>query len=229
LGGTVSASSSDPIKPAFAVTGSSVNIANVTGLVSATNGVAIMGINSLNVNVGPSGTVSGVTAGTGTYGYALACMGNGSSRVELAGGCSIIGDIYLNSTGADVLILSGNVEDTTILASNITADQLNVTGGIWVAAGTFSNNVALTIGSGGTLLCSANETVASLAGEGPLYIFSGHSMTVSGTASTTFSGILSASGVLGGEEQEIENCTFIKDGSGALNLTGVVDRVDLHV
>ena len=215
------------------INGGAANIpALITGTVSATgtgyapstgvytSAICVDGFNS-NLKVADGALLSAVSTNPNESVSAIDIIGMGNSKVELVAGCTIIGNVLLHGAGqADLLILSGSTGSTT-LASRIQADQIDVTGGHWTITGTLLEPATLTIGSNADLQSSANLTVSTLAGAGSITL-QDTTLTVDGTASSKFSGVLANTGGTG-------SGTLLKTGSGYLNFAGTCTNVNVDV
>ncbi|WPZ34021.1 DUF4347 domain-containing protein [Thalassobaculum sp. OXR-137] len=178
-------------------TGAAVSLSGVIGgtgnLTKA--GTGTLTVTGTNTN---SGTTT-VSAGT----LSVESSGNlGSGSVVLNGGglavtgtTTISNDISgtgsLTKSGTGTTILSGT--NTYTGGTTIGAGTLQVSGGSALADGG-----AVTVSPGATLdLNGTSETIGSLSGSGTLNIGSG-TLTLTDSASTTFSGTISGSGTIAG-------------------------------
>ncbi|WP_093152388.1 DUF4347 domain-containing protein [Thalassobaculum litoreum] len=199
----------------------------VTGATTIDNAI-VLGASNGTVNVGANVTMSGVVSGAGnltktgastltlsgtnTYTGTTTVTGGtlsvstdsnlGTGNVALNGGGltvtgattidnDISGTSGLTKSGSGTVTLSGT--NTYSGGTTINGGTLQVSGGNALAdAG------AVSVASGATLdLSNTNETIGSLTGSGTLNIGSG-TLTLTDSASTTFSGTISGSGTIAG-------------------------------
>ena len=229
LSGAVTASGSSTAGAVYSLGdingGNASTAALVTGTVSAAGAnayaVASMGDNAdgMNLKAENGSVLSAVsTSGTGSAFAVYATSKN--NTIELVSGCTIVGDIYMNGSCSNLLILSGAAGSTT-LTSNITTDELDVTGGHWILTGTLAEKTVLDINSDAAFQCNSAQTVAALTGSGTLSL-QDSTLTVSGTTSSTFTGVLADAG-------GTAPSTLLKTGSGYLNFAGTCTNVNLDV
>jgi autotransporter-associated beta strand protein len=178
VSGSVTATSAQPISPAYAIySGGSVNL-YLTGALSATN------------------------TGGGSA-YAVNAAGPGSS-LTLAGGASLIGEIYLGGSGNTLTLLdSGSLSNKSSGVSSLVVGNA-VTPASWTlapSAASASSIGTVTVNSGAAL--SINESV-TITGN----VTNNGALTFNLASDKNYSGSISGSGSL------------TKTGSGTLTLTG---------
>jgi autotransporter-associated beta strand protein len=109
-----------------------------------------------------------------------------ASAATLSGVLS--GGYSLTKAGAAGLTLSG--VNTFGGPTNVDAGMLTLSGG-----SALINSMAVAVSAGGTLKLASSEEIASLAGEGAVWL-EGNTLTLGGTGSTTYGGVISGSGML---------------------------------
>ena len=206
----------------YSISGSGSWTFNDSGaLISSTNTNTV----ALNIVGGSDLTLQtsdGANLIVGNTGNTLAMPATGTSNILTvnAGSSSTItiysvvsGAASLTKSGSGTLNLSGTntyTGDTSIEAGTLVAG----------AAGALSSTTDVSITSGATLSCIADQSVASLSGQGAVSL-SDATLTVntdSGT-STTYSGPLSGSGT----------ASLIKSGAGSQTLAGTVSNTGVTV
>ena len=183
---------------------------------SGGSGIAVFsaGTNATGAyTVTASGTITGVAGitfqeGTVTVGGGTLTLAN-SGTINVASTTATIssyltGSADLTKTGSGTLVLSSASRNDYTGATNINAGTLQ----LGISNYVIPNASAVTVASGATLdLHGFGETVGSIAGAGNITLGSG-SLQQSGSASTTFSGVISGTGYLQ------------KAGTGTLTLSG---------
>ena len=101
------------------------------------------------------------------------------------------------------------------------ADQIDVTGGHWTITGDVLQNPTIHLSSGADLRSSVDLTVSTLVGAGSITL-QDTTLTVTGTASSTFSGVLADTSGTG-------SGTLLKTGPGYLNFAGTCTNVNVDV
>jgi autotransporter-associated beta strand protein len=198
--GTLVLSGANSYSGATTITGGVVRLAADNTLPNA-SAVTVSGISTLDIGAF-SDTVGAVTLNSGTITGTTGVL-TGTSYTVSQGtiGASLGGIGGLTKNGFGTLNL--NSANTYTGATTIN-DGTVVLG----ASERISNSSALVVNSGALLLFNGfSETVASLSGSGSVSVGSG-ALTISGAASTTFTGTLSGTG------------SFTKAGSGVLTLAG---------
>ena len=161
ISGMISANASTQAYGVRSDTGSingSSSALELTGTVSATGGnaYAFSAAQGVNLFVGDSATVSGVSnTGTGDA-YSIYNSGVYDSQVEMVAGCSITGDIELGGA-ADVMTLSGTTGSTTLNDDLINVETITQTGGTWDIEGNIIDPCDFTV-TGGTLVMNGIGT-----------------------------------------------------------------------
>jgi uncharacterized protein with beta-barrel porin domain len=155
-----------------AINGGSASTPMVVSGTVAASGRSASGIigNGVNLQVTSQGSLSATATGIGPA-YAIYAYGGPATmnQVELVAGCHVVGDIYLDSAGSDTLTLSGSTGSTT-LNNNLTADNINITGGHWNLNGNIAGDLTPHI-TAGTL--SFNSTTTGTVTVDPLAVMGG--------------------------------------------------------
>jgi autotransporter-associated beta strand protein len=204
-GGTLAVTGNDTINNTITIgaSGGTINTGaavSLSGVINGTGNLTKAGVGTLTVT--GTNTNSGTTTVTGGT-LSVESSGNlGSGSVVLNGGnlavtgaTTISNDISgsggVTKSGTGTTVLSGT--NTYTGGTTIGAGTLQVSGGNALA-----NGGAVTVSAGATLdLNGTNETIGSLSGSGTLNIGSG-TLTLTDSASTTFSGTISGSGTIAG-------------------------------
>ena len=191
---------------------SSLSMANATSLIY-TGGAASLGSNiTVTGGTGSTGTIR--NSGTGLLTLSGALSKN-STTLTLAGGTNgitVSGVISGSNPNSDLVIDGGTITLTN--ANNtyngptfiINSGTLNANTAGALPTSTFS---AVTINGSSTLALGASQSIASLSGtSGSTVNLNNNTLTINGSATTTYSGGISGTGNL------------VKNGSGTLTLNG---------
>ncbi len=203
---------------AFAKAGSGT--LTLSGNNDFTGGIALNGGALTPGSAGAFGSTGAISFGGGTLAYSAANTQDFSSRFSTAanqavsvdtGALDIGFNTALGSTGG-TLTKSGtgtlklNGLNTYSGSTTLAAGALIVSSGASLSGSTAN----LTINAGTLSLNNAAQTVGALSGSGgTISLASGHTLTSSTTANTTFAGVLTGDGA------------FTKSGTGTLQFTGV--------
>jgi autotransporter-associated beta strand protein len=148
-------------------------------------------------------TAIAITLGNlGTAGGTLSVDG-ATTAISIYGGV-ISGTGPLTKAGQGIFRLTAVA--TYSGATTVTGGSLQIS----TTANVLPSATDLTINSGAKLDLQNNLTIGSLAGAGNVPVTGSFTLTTSGGASTTFSGVISGSG-----------CSLTRSGSGTVTLTGV--------
>jgi autotransporter-associated beta strand protein len=134
----------------------------------------------------------------GAANFSVGSVGTDSASITgiLDGGGSLV------KQGPGELVLS-NASNSYNGSTTISAGKLSAT-----ATGALPSTTDVSVATGANLNLTASQTVGSVAGAGGVQLGSGVTLTTTGNASTTISGVISGAG------------TLTKNGSGTLTLSG---------
>ncbi|MDX1932617.1 MAG: autotransporter-associated beta strand repeat-containing protein, partial [Capsulimonadales bacterium] len=167
-----------------------------TAAVDLSGATAILNLNQAET----IGSLAGVAGSQVNISFRTLTAGGNNNTTTFAGVLAGSGGFVKAGTGT--LTLSG---------TNTLSGSYTVNGGTLQLGGSGTNisNVAALIVNGGTFaLGAAGETIGSLAGTGGTVSLGGSTLTLSGTATTTYAGVITGTGGL------------TKTGGGVLTLTG---------
>jgi autotransporter-associated beta strand protein len=186
-----------------------INGSETIGSLSGTGAVTLATGSVLTVGAGASTTFSGALAGGGGLSKA------GAGTLTLSGPKAYTGP---TTVSAGTLAVQGPLASSLVQMSggalqvtgSLAAATVNVTGGNFTASGgnAIADAAALTVTAPGTAAFNTSETLGSIAGTGAMTLASGTVLSVNGTGTTSYSGIISGAGGL------------TKGGSGSLTLAG---------
>jgi outer membrane autotransporter protein len=211
-----------PTSSNYSISGSGSWTFNDSGLLlstSNTNTIAIDIVGGSNLTLQAS---DGANMVVGSTGDTLAMPATGTSNVltvdagsgsTIAINSEISGAASLTKSGSGTLYLYGAdtyTGDTTLSAGTLVAG----------AAGELPSTTDMSISSGATLQCTADQTIASLSGSGTVNLSSAKLTlnTASGTTST-YAGTVTGSGTN----------SLVKDGVGSQTLSGSVSDINTTV
>jgi len=108
----------------------------------------------------------------------------------------------------------------TLSGVNTFSGPTSVDGGMLTLSGgsALINSMAVTVGSSGSLKLASSEEIATLAGAGAV-LLQGNTLTVGGTAATTYSGVMSGAGMLVKNGASVFTVTGANTFSGGVNLS----------